>query len=422
MNISLAYGDKPLTISLPDNAVSITPRHHPGLVDERSAFHASMERPTVGPSLRELLKPGRRVCVVFNDITRPTPNVRMIPWVLEYLEQCGAADDRIVLLNATGTHRPNTRAELDRMLTSAVTARYNVVNHECEKEADLVNIGTTKRGTPIWINRHFMEADVRIVTGFIEPHFFAGFSGGPKGIMPGVAGLKTVMSNHGYGPIASEKATFGINAGNPVWEEMAEAARMAGGGFLINVTLNRNREITGVFSGELFAAHAAGTEAVRDGVMAQVIERFDIVITSNNGYPLDQNLYQAVKGLSAAARIVKPGGMIILAAECREGLPTGSPFERLLFGSLDIDSLLAQMGKPGFSEPEQWQAQIFGRILLTARVYLYSGLPDDVARRSHLTPCHDIGSLVQEQIRTQGTGVSIAVLPEGPMVIPYVKG
>jgi hypothetical protein len=289
-----------------------------------------VEHPVEALPLREWLRPGARICILFTDITRATPNDRIIPWLLGYLEEAGVQREQITLLNQLGTHRPNTPEELEKMLTPAVVAGYRVINHEPENHAACVALGQTRTGTPAWINREAVEADVRIVTGFIEPHFFAGFSGGPKGIMPGVAHVETVMSNHGVHNIGDPRATFGICEGNPLWEELRDIALRAGPSFLLNVTLNDHRAMTGVFAGDLIAAHRAGREFVRSAAMQKVKEPFDVVVTTNSGYPLDMNLYQGVKGMSAAARIVAERGTIILAAECREGVPARSPLDRLL--------------------------------------------------------------------------------------------
>src|SRR6185369_313658 len=179
------------------------------------------------------------------------------------------------------------------------------INHEPENPEALVSVGTTHDGRPALLNRHLVEADVRIITGFIEPHLFAGFSGGPKGILPGVAGLETVMSNHGARNISDPSATFGITQGNPIWEEMRDIALRAGRSFLLNVTLNEQRQITNVFAGDLIEAHAVGCEFVRQSAMQKVEAPFDVVVTTNSGYPLDLNLYQGVKGMSAGARVIK---------------------------------------------------------------------------------------------------------------------
>ena len=305
MNVKLAYGRGQLTVALPDDHTTvIAPSHNPGLPDEKAAVISALQDPIGAPPLREILRATHRVCIAFTDLTRATPNERIIPWLLESMDGL-VPRENITLLNQLGTHRPNTRAELETMLTPQVAANYRVLNHEPENPGALVQLGTTRDGTPALINRHLVEADVRIITGFIEPHFSAGFSGGPKGIMPGCAGLKTVMSNHGAKNIGHPRAAFGITEGNPLWEELRDIALRAGPSFLLNVSLNEQKQITGVFAGDLLAAHKAGCEFVRRSAMQKVKAPFEIVVTTNSGFPLDLNLYQGVKGMSAAARIVQ---------------------------------------------------------------------------------------------------------------------
>jgi len=422
MKVNLAYGRGHLAVVLPDDRTTvIEPWHTPGLPDERAAVVAALENPIGAPPLRALIQPGSKVCIGFTDITRATPNERLIPWILSHLGN--VPQEQITLLNSLGTHRPNTREELETLLTPEVVRDYRVLNHEPENPAALVKFGTTRDGTPALINRHVAEVDVRIISGFIEPHFFAGFSCGPKGIMPGLAGLQTVMSNHGEKNIRDPRSTFGVTDGNPIWEEMRDIALRVGKSFLVNVTLNERREITGVFAGDLLAAHKVGHDFVRKAAMQPVDELFDIVVTTNSGYPLDQNLYQGVKGMSAGARILRPGGLLVLACECSEGVPAGSPLDKLLRSAANPAEILALLATPGFVKPEQWQAQIQALIQRKARVVVYSSLPDETIRAAHLKPCHDIGYAVAEELEKLGGGVRVAVLPQGPLTIPYlVKG
>jgi nickel-dependent lactate racemase len=419
MRVQLAYGREGLSLEVPDErTVVIEPSPRPGLTGEKAAVLGALEHPIEAAPLRTWLKPGGRVCITFSDITRATPNDRLIPWLLEYLGP--VPPEQIVLVNQLGTHRPNTRAELEQLLTPAVVRKYRVLNHEAENPEALVAVGSLRDGTPALINRHVVEADVRIVTGFIEPHFFAGFSGGPKGIAPGCAGLRTIQSNHGPEHMAHPRATFGQTEGNPLWEELRDVALRVGPSFLLNVTLNAEREITGVFAGDLVAAHRAGTEFVRSSAMQEVQRPFEVVVTTNSGYPLDLNLYQGIKGLSAAARIVQPGGLIVLACECSDGVPSGTPFEQLLHRAKSPDTLLALMRQPGFSEPEQWQAQILAQIQQGARVMVHSRLPHSVLEACHLAPCADLSAAVAAELRRCGPAAQVAVLPHGPLTIPYL--
>jgi lactate racemase len=420
MNVKLAYGQGQLAVALPDDRTTvIEPSNNPGLPDEKAAVNSALQDPMGAPPLREFLHATHRVCIAFTDLTRATPNERIIPWLLDYLDGL-VPSENITLLNQLGTHRPNTRAELETMLTPQVLANFRVLNHEPEDPGALVQLGTTRDGTPALINRHLVEADVRIITGFIEPHFFAGFSGGPKGIMPGCAGLKTVMSNHGAKNIGNPRAAFGITEGNPLWEELRDIALRAGPSFLLNVSLNEQKQITGVFAGDLLAAHKAGCEFVRRSAMQKVKAPFEIVVTTNSGFPLDLNLYQGVKGMSAAARIVQERGTIILACECREGVPAGSPLDQLLRSAASSEEILAMLATPGFVRPEQWQAQIQALIQRKASVLVYSSLPDDIVRACHLTPCRDISASVEELLRQLGPQARVAVLPQGPLTIPYL--
>jgi lactate racemase len=419
MKINLAYGQGHLPIDLPDDRTTvIEPTHRPGLTDEKSAVQAALASPIGSRPLREWIKAGDRICIAFTDLTRATPNERLIPWLLEYLADVPRG--QILLLNQIGTHRPNTRSELERLLTPEVVRNYRVINHEPENDAALAQFGTMRDGTPALINRHLAEANIRIITGFIEPHFFAGFSGGIKGIIPGCGGLHSIVSNHGFKNIGNPGATFGVTTGNPLWEELREVALRVGPSFLLNVSLNEQREITGVFAGDMIEAHRTGCEFVRRSAMQKVKSPFEIVVTTNSGYPLDLNLYQAVKGMSAGARILEKGGLLILACECREGIPPGSPLEKLLHSASSPEEILAMLGTPGFVRPEQWQAQIQALIQRQAEVLLYSSLPEAVVRSAFLKPCHAIEDAVRQRLESLGPQARVAVLPQGPLTIPYL--
>jgi len=414
MKVDLAYGRGTLPIELPDDTRVIQPRHHDALSDEKAAFVQALNTPIASPPLRERIKPTDQVCILFTDNTRATPNHRIIPWLLEHLAD--HPRENIFLLNQLGTHRANTREELAEMLSPDIIEHYEVLNHDCHDESNLVQIGETRDGTPALLNRRAYEADLRIVTGFIEPHFFAGFSGGPKGLVPGVAGLRTVMSNHGSAHISDPNATFGITHGNPLWEELLRLAKLAGPSFLINVTLNEKRELTNVFSGDLEEAHRQGCQYVKASAMQQVDEPFDIVITTNSGYPLDRNLYQGVKGMSAAARIVKEGGLIILACECLDGVPADSPFDELLREANSPEGILTLLANASTPRAEQWQAQVQALIQRKARILVHSNLPEETLHACHLQSCPDITQAVANATKS----ARVAVLPQGPLTIPYL--
>ena len=422
MHIKLAYGKQGLTIDLPDHldVTVVEPAFVAALPDAACALSAALAAPIACSPLAERVKPGDRVGIIFSDITRATPHKLIIPAVLGELTHLPT--EQITLFCALGTHRPNSDAELRGMLGDALVDGYRIVQNDSFDPATQVHCGVTSRGHDIWLNHEIAECDVKILTGFIEPHFFAGFSGGGKALMPGMAGQRTVLGNHDAAMIANPNATWGITHGNPIWEEVMEVAHSVGGTFLVNVALNKDKAITGVFAGDLDQAHAAGCAFVKATAMAAVPHLFDIVITTNSGYPLDLNLYQAVKGMSAAAKVVKPGGAIICAAECWDGIPEHGLYGQLLAEASNPRDLLDRIMTPGFLKQDQWQAQIQAQIQLLADVYVYSDcLSDEQISHSLLLPCRNLEATVVQMVEKFGSGASICVLPEGPQTIPYVK-
>lgn len=421
MRVDLAYGRTGLAVDLPETTDIVSARFVPGLADEAAAIRQALRRPIGSAPLAAKVKPGDKVVIAHSDITRATPNDRLLPVLLAELEAAGVAREDITLLNALGTHRRQTEAELRLMLGDAVVDAYRCLQHNAFDEADLVSLGQTSFGYPVRVNRCFMEADIRLLTGFIEPHFFAGFSGGPKGVLPALAGAESVLTNHGRDMIAHPKATWGITEGNPIWEEMREVALRTTPAFLLNVTLNNRREITGVFAGEMLAAHAAGCAFVRENAMTRVAAPYDVVITTNSGYPLDQNLYQAVKGMSAANQIVRPGGAIIIAAECADGLPDHGRYADLLAEAGSPQGVLEMLARPGFNAQDQWQVQIQAMIQLRAEVYVYSdGLAGEQIRRALFTPCRNIEQTVTHLQEQYGPQARLCVIPDGPQTIAYL--
>ena len=422
MKVHLAYGKRGLDVQMPPEAKIVTPRHVPGLPDEPAAIRQALRAPIDAPPLRELVRRGDRVVVVHSDLTRPIPNDRVLPVLLSALEEAGVRRGDITLLNALGTHRRQTPEELAGMLGQEIVDRYLCLQHDAWDDENLVSLGHTSFGHPVRVNRTYLQADVKILTGFIEPHFFAGFSGGPKGVLPSIAGFDSVLTNHGAEMIGHPNATWGVTQGNPIWDEMLEIALKTEPTFLLNVTLNRAREITGVFAGDLRQAHAAGCDFCRQSAMAPVPRLFDIVITTNSGYPLDLNLYQAVKGMSAAARVVRQGGSIIVAAECWDGIPEHGEYANLLREADSPQALLDRIESPGFACQDQWEAQVQALIQLRADVHVYSdGLSDEQIREALLIPCRSIEDTLAGLLNRYGPQATVCVLPEGPQTIPYVE-
>ncbi len=422
MYVKLAYGREGLTVNLPDDVHVLEPRFVPGLPDEPDALRRALRDPIGSEPLAAKVKPGDKVVIVHTDITRATPNDRILPVLIGELEMAGVARQDITLLNGLGTHRPQTEAELRAMLGDFIVENYRCLQHDCHDDDNLVSLGWTSFGHPVRVNRTYLEADVRVLTGFIEPHFFAGFSGGPKAVIPSLAGAESVLTNHGLKMIAHPKATWGITEGNPIWEEMREVALLTKPTFLLNVTLNMWREITGVFAGDILTAHAAGCAFVKENAMVGVDAPYDIVITTNSGYPLDQNLYQSVKGMSAASQIVRDGGSIIIATACEDGLPDHGRYAALLAEAGSPQGVLDMLARPGFEAQDQWQVQIQALIQLRADVYVYSdGLTDQQIEKALFLPCRNIEATLAQLQAKYGPDARICVIPEGPQTIPYLR-
>jgi nickel-dependent lactate racemase len=308
------------------------------------------------------------------------------------------------------------------MLGDSIVENYRCLQHDCHADPDLIFLGETSLGNPVRVNRTYLEADARILTGFIEPHFFAGFSGGPKAVLPSLAGAESVFTNHGLEMIAHPRATWGVTAGNPIWEEMCEVALRTEPTFLLNVALNAKREVTGVFAGDMLAAHAAGCAFVREHAMAGVEAPYDIVITTNSGYPLDQNLYQSVKGMSAASQVVREGGSIVIAAACEDGLPDHGRYAALLAEAGSPQGVLEMIARPGFCAQDQWQVQLQAQIQMKADVYVYSdGLTDEQIGHALFIPCRDIEATLAALLEKYGPQVRLCAMPEGPQLIPYLR-
>ena len=421
MQVHMDYGRQGLDVQLDDSwdVTLIEASHPPELPDPQAALQQALLHPMDSPPLAELVKPGGRVGIIFSDITRPMPRRQVIQALLAELNRV-VPDENITLFNALGTHRANTEAELQEMLGGDILSRLRIVQNDALDQTTQTCLGKTTRGLEIWLNRELLECDLKILTGYIEPHFFAGFSGGGKALMPGMAGLQTVIGNHGVENLSHPGATWGVTHGNPLWEEIHEIALRCGKLFLCNVTLNRQKKITGVFAGGLHAAHAAGCGFVRRTAMVPIQEPFDIVLTSNSGYPLDLNLYQSVKGISAAAQAVRPGGAILIVTECWDGIPEHGSYRRLASMVKSPQAMLDLIRQPGFQEHDQWQLQVQAQIQLKAQVFVHSALlTDDQISAVLYTPAPSLEETLYMLVERYGKRARLAVLPDGPLTVPY---
>ena len=421
MRVRLAYGESGLDIDVdPARTTVVAPVHHEAAADQAGVLRAALRRPVAGPPLRDRVRPGQTVAISACDGTRPQPRELMIPAILAELDGVVRPQD-VVILVATGTHRGNAEAELRHMFGDAVVDTIRIVNHDARDRSQLAWLGTLGHGVPVWLNREWVDADVRITTGFVEPHFFAGFSGGPKLVAPGLAALETVLVLHDAARIGHPNATWGITYGNPVHDDIRIIAEATGVSFALDVVLNRDKEIVAAFGGDLLPMHAAATAAARRVAMRPVPEPFDVVVTTNAGFPLDQNLYQAVKGMSAAFQVVRPGGTIVCAAECRDGFPDHGSYRHVLASASSPQALLDTIGSRTETVPDQWQVQIQARIQAANRVVMHtSHLSDADLATAHLEQTTDIEATVAGALAAAGPGARLCVLPEGPQTVPYL--
>lgn len=420
MRVRLQYGRDGLDTEIPGrNVTVIEPRFVAGLADERLAFQEAVRKPLGTRPLREVVSAGERIAVVIPDGTRPLPSERLLPWLFEELAH--VPSERIVIVNGTGSHRANTEAELRSMLGAEVVARYRVVNHSAHEPQTLLPAGRSPDGETVYLNREYVEAERRIVLGFIEPHFMAGFSGGYKGVFPAVADIASIMRYHDARTIGDPRSSWGVLEGNPTQALVRHNGSLLPVDFCVNVTLNRKRQITRFFCGDTLAAHEAGCAFSRQTAMVRCERAFPIVVTTNSGYPLDQNLYQTVKGMSAAAQIVSEGGYIVATSRCNDGFPAHGNFKKLLFDHDSPRALLDTIEAPGFSLYDQWEAQLLAVIRLKARVGLLSELSAQEVRRAHLEPIEDVTAAVARELARLSDEAPVAVLPEGPQTIPYLS-
>lgn len=422
MRVTLAYGRTGLPVDFPAAGTTILePTFLEGLADQRAAVTEAVRKPIGTPPLRAIAREGQTVAISVCDVTRPMPHRTVLPVVLEELSHL--ADTQITILVATGTHRASTDTELREMFGSDLVDRYRITNHDAFADETLAYLGEVEPRVPVWLNRTWVESDVRITLGFVEPHFFAGFSGGPKLVAPGLAGFATTMRLHDAEMIGHPDARWGVTAGNPIHDAIRRIARLSSVDFSVDVAINRDRHITEVRAGDLFDVHGAMCDSVKRSAMQAFDEPFDVVVTTNSGYPLDQNLYQTIKGISAAAQVVKDGGAILCASACADGLPDHGEYGQILRERDTPAALLDMICAPGHNRHDQWEVQVQAQIQRRASVFLKTdGLTADQVRQAHLEPIDDVGAAARTHLQRRGPGARLCVLPEGPQTIPYLAG
>jgi nickel-dependent lactate racemase len=418
--ILFPYGKEFLSYDIPDSRFKgelVSRMHHyQAPRSQEELVRDALDNPVGTPPLRVMAEGKRNIVLIASDHTRPVPSRIIVPLLLAELRR-GNPRAEITILVATGCHRDTSREELEAKFGPDIMGRENIVVHNCDSP-DMVYLGKLPSGGDLMLNRLAVEADLLIAEGFIEPHFFAGFSGGRKSVLPGIAGRKTVVYNHNAEFIAHPAARTGCIRDNPIHNDMLYAARIARLDFICNVVINAGKEVIYAAAGDCDLAHRAGREFLMERCRAAPVMA-DIAIVTNGGYPLDQNIYQAVKGMTAAEATVRKGGVIIQLAKSDDG--HGAPeFYKTFAEEHDLDRMLAVFMKTPRENTrvDQWQSQIFARVLQHARVVYVSDAPDAMVRDLHMIPAHSIGEAVKKAEELLGDpNASIVAIPDGVSVI-----
>ena len=416
MHISVPYGRSRLSAEIPDERINAVLCSHlesytPAL-GESELVEAALRAPIGSDTLENLAAGKKNIVLIASDHTRPVPSKVLVPPMLAAIRR-GNPDTNITILIATGCHRGTTKAELIEKFGPEIVAREQIVIHDCADEAAMTTIGTLPSGGVLRINRLAAEADLLVSEGFIEPHFFAGFSGGRKSVLPGIAARETVYWNHNADFIGDPHSRTGILEGNPIHRDMIYAARTAKLAFICNVVINAKHQVVGAFAGDCEQAHLAGTEFLK-GLCQSSRVPADIVITTNNGYPLDQNIYQAVKGMTAGEASCAEGGVIIMVAACNDG-HGGESFMKTMTEDISAAEILAKIQATPKQDtvPDQWESQILARILSRFHIVLVSEADPDLVKTMKMHPAKDLDHALQIAEDLLGRKGSITAIPEG---------
>ena len=436
MKTAIRYGRRFVDINVPDDAVVVNPLAVNVIADPKSALSELLADPTGSPPLQQILArhDGPEVCVVVSDFTRPLPYEDILPGLLGYLVEHGVKKERITLLIATGMHRGSTDGER-RELFGDVVDQFRIVDHDSRDAESMVPLPhRTRHGSQVSINKLFYEADVKILVGLIESHFMAGFSGGRKSVCPGLVDLKTIETFHGPDFLENENAANCLLEGNPCHLESTDVAGMVNVDFIVNVTINHDRKISGIFAGDLVRAHQAGTDFVSKFTKVKLSEPYDIVVTSGGGYPLDATLYQTGKGMVGALPVVKKGGTIIIASQCSEGPGSREFEEELLKYDGRREDFLPDIRKRDKVILDQWgiemQFKVFQKVSLDGIILCATGIDRELLPRLSVTAGYQfadsgkIADMVQgalDHALKEKPDATIAVIPEGPYVVPYIE-
>ncbi|HME54694.1 MAG TPA: nickel-dependent lactate racemase [Candidatus Lokiarchaeia archaeon] len=432
MKTRIAYGKSGLEINLPDslNVTIANPEPEGPLDYPLSSIAGAIDAPIKSKMLNEIIREKQALlgrdelsaCIVVSDHTRPVPTSLLLPPLLERLELAGIATGNITILVGTGLHRASSLAEIDAMIGEDLASKYKVIIHDSKDKDALEFLGTSSRETPIWVNKVYLGADIKILTGYVDPHFFAGYAGGRKAIVPGIAGEETIAGNHSARNIDSLNARFTVLEGNPIHEDALEIAKQVGVDFIVNVCLDDQHRIVNVAAGDLEAAHDALVEHVRQTAVVHLDDYFDIVIVNNGGYPLDLNLYQAVKSMNLGELAVKEGGTIIAVNEARDGFGSDE-FKAIIESESDPDEFTRKLLEKELRIDGQWQVQTLARAAKRAEILVVGSMPKAAFKNVKLGMkwAESVEKAVDQAVKKHGKQAKILILPAGPQLVPCVN-
>ncbi len=422
--VTLKYHTEGLAVRLPDtpNFLGVLePRKQPSLIDPERAVVESLAHPIDAEPLRRIATGRKNAVIVISDVTRPVPNTLLLPPILDALHTAGLPPESVTILIATGIHRPNVDGELTYLVGEEIASTYRIENHYAKRDDAMVRVGTIMNETPVYVNRRYVESDLKILTGFIEPHMWAGYSGGRKAILPGISSVRTVEFMHGPEMIDDPNVVYGKLAGNPFHEAALMIMESVGADFIVNVTLDTSKRVTGVYSGHPVTAHLHGCSALEPFSTTYLDKPLDFVVTTTAGFPLDVNLYQTAKGIAGVAPVVKEGGAILVASHCTEGLGSDE-FVRSLDEFTTPAEWIQRALNHEFFYPDQWCAQEIYKWMRDHDIYLYSdGVSDDEQRKYGLRPIHSISDTVEQMLKKEGQDAIWAVIPDGPHLVLRLK-
>ncbi len=425
MKYSTAYGQDIIEFNLSDELKVdfIQAKQESPIENPKQALISSFSNPLLSKSLKEILSKRKdgNICVVISDSTRKIPSKIILEALMVVFDELNILDDNIKILIANGMHRKCLPKEIKEMVGKDILFRYDIINHDANNDQTLEYLGETSLNTPIYINNTYLEASIKIITGLVEPHFFAGFSGGRKAIVPGIAGKDTILANHSADNIESPNARFGIIKNNPVYNDADEVLKLKQirPDFMINVCINQEHQISKIFSG----SHRIYNELVQYQekiCFRPISELYDVVITGNGGYPLDRNLYQAVKSMAIGEMAVKKGGTIISVNECRDGIGLPS-FEKQINLELTPDEIHKSILEGNLNATDQWQTQILTRILSKADIYIISSIESEKLGHIGLKYAQNIEDAISECLEKYGPKMRILILPDGPKILPVFQ-